>query len=292
MYHGGIPSPPISYFDVGPIRVHFYALCIIVGIGIAVLLTNTRLKRRGVESGKVVDVAIWAVPIGIVGGRFYHVFTHPSDYFAAGDNLFNIFAIWQGGLAIFGSIIFGTIGAYIGCRRAHINFFTFADALAPGLLLAQAFGRLGNYFNQELYGGPTKLPWGLQISQSSPAFPAGLPADTLFQPLFLYEMILDIAGAMTILLLGRRIRFRRGQQIGLYFLWYGIIRAYLESLRLDPTEAYLFGLKINEDVAIFAAIIGLVIFLVARRLDIPPEEPQPATTDDEEEASPSEVSTV
>ncbi|MCU1528674.1 MAG: prolipoprotein diacylglyceryl transferase [Frondihabitans sp.] len=287
MYHGGIPSPSISSFHVGPIDVHFYALCIIVGIAIAVFVTNTRLKRRGVESGKVIDVAIWAVPIGIVGGRFYHVFTHPSDYLAAGDNLWNIFAIWEGGLAIFGSIIFGTIGAYIGCRRAHINFFTFADALAPGLLLAQAFGRLGNYFNQELYGGPTKLPWGLQISQSSPAFPAGLPANTLFQPLFLYEMIFDIGGAIVIMLLGRRITFRRGQQIGLYFLWYGIVRAYLESLRLDPTEAYLFGLKINEDVAIFAALVGLIIFVVAGRRGSPQEEPDSIV--DDEAAAPSAV---
>lgn len=274
MYHGGIPSPSVSYFDVGPLRIHFYALCIIAGIGIAVAVSNARLVRRGVESGKVVDIALWAVPVGLVGGRFYHVFTHPGDYFAAGDNIWNIFAIWEGGLAIFGSILFGTLGAYIGCRRAHVNFFTFADALAPGLLLAQAFGRLGNYFNQELYGGPTTLPWGLQISPSSLAFPAGLPADTLFQPLFLYEMIFDILGAVAIMLLGRRIVFHRGQQIGLYFLWYGIVRAYLESLRLDPTEAIVLGLKVNELVAMVAALIGLVVFVVAGRIGVPPEQPE------------------
>jgi prolipoprotein diacylglyceryl transferase len=190
------------------------------------------------------------------------VFTHPGDYFYKGANLWTIFAVWDGGLAIFGSILFGTLGIYIGCRRAGIRFFAFADALVPGLLFAQAFGRLGNYFNQELYGPPTTLPWGLQISSSSAAYPPGLPAGTLFQPLFLYEMIWDIVGAVVIILLGRRFVMSWGKAMGVYFLWYGTGRAYLETLRIDPTEFHFLGEKINTDVAAVAAIFGLVVLIV------------------------------
>ena len=262
----GIPSPPISFIQVGPVTVHFYALCLLVGMIIAVAVTNRRLVRRGVESGKIIDIALWAIPIAIIGGRLYHVVTHPTDYFAPGDHPWNIFAVWQGGLAIFGSILFGTVGAYIGCRRAGVRFLTFADALAPGMLLAQAFGRFGNYFNQELYGNPTTLPWGLQISTTSPAYPPNTPAGTLFQPLFLYETIWNIGGALLLIfILERRFSLHRGQAIGFYFLWYGFARAILESMRDDPTEFYFAGLKINEDVAILAAALGLVLILVCRR---------------------------
>lgn len=257
-----IPSPPISSFQVGPLTIHFYALCILGGIAIAAALTARRIAHAGIPRSVVLDVSMWAVVVGIVGGRLYHVFTHPGDYFYQGANLWTIFAVWDGGLAIFGSILFGTLGIYIGCRRAGIRFFAFADALAPGLLFAQAFGRLGNYFNQELFGPPTTLPWGLQIHSSSPAFPAGVPAGTLFQPLFLYEMIWDIAGAFLILFLSRRFVMSWGKAMGTYFLWYGTGRAYLETLRLDPTEFHFLGEKINTDVAAAAAIFGLVILIV------------------------------
>jgi prolipoprotein diacylglyceryl transferase len=262
MTHLSIPSPPISYFMIGPITVHFYALCILGGIIIAAIVTSRRIAKVGIPRGVVLDVSMWAVIVGIIGGRLYHVVTHPTDYFYKGADLWTIFAIWDGGLAIFGSILFGTLGIYIGCRRAGIRFFSFADALAPGLLFAQAFGRLGNYFNQELYGPPTTLPWGLQIHSSSPAFPAGVPAGTLFQPLFLYEMIWDIAGAFLILFLSRRFVMSWGKAMGTYFLWYGTGRAYLETLRLDPTEFHFLGEKINTDVAAAAAIFGLVILIV------------------------------
>jgi len=262
MTHLSIPSPPISYFMIGPITVHFYALCILGGIIIAAVVTSTRIAKVGIPRGVVLDVSMWAVIVGIIGGRLYHVVTHPGDYFYPGANLWTIFAVWDGGLAIFGSILFGTLGIYIGCRRAGIRFFAFADALAPGLLFAQAFGRLGNYFNQELYGPPTTLPWGLQIHSSSPAFPAGVPAGTLFQPLFLYEMIWDIAGAFLILFLSRPFVMSWGKAMGTYFLWYGTGRAYLETLRLDPTEFHFLGEKINTDVAAAAAIFGLIILIV------------------------------
>jgi prolipoprotein diacylglyceryl transferase len=262
MQHLSIPSPPVNYFMIGPVTVHFYALCILGGIIIAAVVTARRIAKVGIPRGVVLDVSMWAVIVGIVGGRLYHVFTHPGDYFYKGANLWTIFAVWDGGLAIFGSILFGTLGIYIGCRRAGIRFFAFADALAPGLLFAQAFGRLGNYFNQELYGPPTTLPWGLQIHSSSPAFPAGVPAGTLFQPLFLYEMIWDIAGAFLILFLSRRFVMSWGKAMGTYFLWYGTGRAYLETLRLDPTEFHFLGEKINTDVAAAVAIFGLIILIV------------------------------
>jgi prolipoprotein diacylglyceryl transferase len=260
--HLSIPSPPISSFNIGPLTIHFYALCILGGIIIAAALTARRIAQAGTPRGVVLDVSMWAVVVGIFGGRLYHVFTHPGDYFYKGANLWTIFAVWDGGLAIFGSILFGTLGIFIGCRRAGIRFFAFADALAPGLLFAQAFGRLGNYFNQELYGPPTTLPWGLEIRASSPAFPPGLPPGTLFQPLFLYEMLWDIAGAVVIILLGRRFVMSWGKAMGTYFLWYGTGRAYLETLRLDPTEFHFLGQKINTDVAVAVAIFGLVILIV------------------------------
>lgn len=263
----GIPSPPSNGFTIGPVTVHYYALCILGGIVIASFVTASRLRSRGISGGSVIDVAIWAVPIGLVGGRFYHVLTHPTDYFFAGANLWNVFALWEGGLAIYGSILAGTLGAFIGCRRADIRFVDFVDALAPGMLLAQAFGRLGNYCNQELFGNPTTLPWGLQIHPESPAFPPGLPAGTLFQPLFLYELLWDVAGAVLIIVLGKRLRLPTGAPIGLYFLWYGAGRAYLETLRLDPTELLIGGVKFNTFAALVAALLGAVVIVIAIRRD-------------------------
>ncbi|MHB1172586.1 MAG: prolipoprotein diacylglyceryl transferase [Lacisediminihabitans sp.] len=272
--HASIPSPPISYFDIGPLRIHFYALCILTGIVIATWLTQRRLSKRGAESGLVIDIALWAVPLGIVGGRFYHVFTHPNDYFFPGADLWKVFFVWEGGLAIFGAIIAGSFGAYIACRRRGLRFWAFADALAPGLLLAQAFGRFGNYFNHELFGTPTTLPWGLQIESTNPAFPAGLPAGTLFHPLFLYEMIWNIIGATLIILLDRKFQLHSGKTLGLYFIWYGTARAWLESFRLDPTEFDLFGIKINVITAVIVAIAGVVLIVVqTRRHPEPPSGP-------------------
>ena len=142
---------------------------------------------------------LWAVPLGIIGGRIFHVLTHPDDYFYAGANLLKTLYIWEGGMAIFGALILGGVGAFIGCRMSGLRFWSFADAVAPALLLAQAFGRFGNYFNHELFGLPTNLPWGLEIESTNPAFPAGLPADTLFHPTFLYEIIWNLLGVVVLL---------------------------------------------------------------------------------------------
>ena len=266
-----IPSPGISYLDLGPLTIHFYALFILAGIAAAVWLASRRLTQRGGPPGVVLDIALWAVPFGIVGGRFYHVVTHPGDYFYPGANLLKVFYVWEGGLAIFGAILVGGVGAYIACRRSGIRFLSFADALAPGMLIAQAMGRLGNYFNHELFGAPTTLPWGLQIESTNPAFPAGLPAGTLFQPLFLYEMIWNLIGVAVILLVERRFRLRWGKSIGLYFIWYGIGRTWLEALRLDPTEYLFLGLKINMVTAMTIALLGLVLILIQQRRHPEPE---------------------
>jgi prolipoprotein diacylglyceryl transferase len=266
-----IPIPGASFFQIGPFRVHFFALFVITAVVLAVILSSRRLSRRGGEPGIVLDITLWAVPFGIVGGRLYHVVTHPNDYFFAGADLWKVLYVWEGGIAIFGVIVFGSLGAWIACRRYGIRFLSFADAVAPGLIFAQAFGRIGDYFGQELFGNPTTLPWGLQIDPSRPAFPAGLPADTLFLPLFLYEMLWNLIGFAIILLIDRRFTLRWGKAIGLYLILYGTGRSWLETLRLDPTEFEILGLKINMIIAILIAVLGVVLIIVQQRRHPEPE---------------------
>jgi prolipoprotein diacylglyceryl transferase len=262
-----IPSPPEEWavFNVWIFQIHTYAICILVGIVVAILLTSRRLTKRGAEPGVVIDVALWAVPLGIIAARLWHVFTHPADYFGGGrtfgDTLWGIVQIWEGGNAIFGSLVGGAIGVWIGCRLTGLRFWSFADALAPGLLLAQAIGRLGNWFNHELFGQPTNLPWGLEIESTNPAFPAGLAPGTLFHPTFLYEMLWNIFGAILLLLIEREWRLQWGKLFALYLVWYGVGRIWFESIRVDPSELFL-GLRINVWGAILAVLLGLVIFLV------------------------------
>ncbi|MCU1576004.1 MAG: Diacylglyceryl transferase [Leifsonia sp.] len=274
MWHSSIPSPDpsLASFTLGPFVIHTYALCILAGIIAATIWTSRRLSKRGGEPGVVLDIILWAVPLGIVGARIYHVLTHPTDYFYPGANLWNTFAIWDGGNALFGSLLGGAVGAYIGCRMSGIRFWSFADALAPGMLLAQSMGRLGNYFNHELFGLPTNLPWGLQIEQTNPAFPVGLPAGTLFQPLFLYEIIWNCIGIVVIILFERRFHLRWGKTFGLYLIWYGIGRSYLESIRIDPSEFSFLGIPSNVWAAFGAVIVGIVIIAVQRRRH-PGQEP-------------------
>jgi prolipoprotein diacylglyceryl transferase len=259
-----IPSPSVSYFQVGPLQIHFYALCILAGIIAAALLTNHRLNKRGAERGIILDMILWTVPFGIVGARIFHVLTHPNDYFFPGAELWKVIAIWEGGIAIFGALIGGAIGAYIGCRVLGLRFWTFADALAPGLLLAQAFGRFGNYFNHELFGTPTNGWWGLEIESSNPAYPIGLPDGTLFQPTFAYEVIWNLLGVAVILLLERKLGLQWGKVIAVYLIWYGLGRIVWESIRIDPSEIF-FGLRVNVWAAIFAVVAGILIFVVQSR---------------------------
>jgi len=262
-----IPSPPSSWaqFQIGPLTIHAYALCIIAGIIAAVLILGHRLNRRGIESGFAVDIALWSVPLGIVCARFYHVFTHVGDYFAPGDNLWNVFAIWDGGNALYGSLIGGAIGIWIACRRAKVRFWSIADALAPALLVAQSLGRLGNYFNHELFGLPTTLPWGLQIESTNPKFPPGLPVGTLFQPLFLYEIIWNLLGFALILYLERRFTLQWGKVLAAYLIWYGAGRSYLESIRIDPSSIGYLGIPANVWASLAAVALGVVLFAIQTR---------------------------
>ena len=271
-----IPSPPLAWatWQVGPLTLHAYALCILAGIVAAVVITGRRLDARGVPKGFVVDAAIWAVPLGIVGARIYHVLTHTGDYFHAGADLWQVFAIWDGGNAIYGGLIGGALGALIACRRAGVRLWSFADALAPGLMVAQAVGRLGNWFNHELFGLPTTLPWGLEIESTNRAFPAGLPAGTLFQPLFLYELLWNLLGAALIVLLGRRVRLQWGRAFGLYLVWYGVVRSVLESIRIDPTSDRLLGVPANDWGSFVAIALG-VLLIVVQSVRHPEPEPSP-----------------
>ncbi|MET0479919.1 MAG: prolipoprotein diacylglyceryl transferase [Mycetocola sp.] len=262
--HLSIPSPDISSIQLGNFTIHFYALCILAGIIAAAFLTNHRLTKRGAEPGIVLDIILWAVPFGIVGARIFHVLTHPNDYFYPGADLLRTLYIWEGGIAIFGALIGGAIGAWLGCRMTGIRFWTFADAVAPALLLAQAFGRFGNYFNQELFGIPTTLHWGLEIDESNAAWPVGLPAGTLFHPTFLYEVIWNLAGVAVILLLERKFRLQWGKALAVYLLWYGVARTVWESIRIDPSEDFL-GLRVNVWAALLAILVGLVILFVQSR---------------------------
>jgi prolipoprotein diacylglyceryl transferase len=259
-----IPAPSISSFTVGPFVVHIYALFILTGIVLAIWIANHRLTKRGGESGVAIDIALWAVPFGIVGGRIFHVLTHLGDYFYEGADYSAIVRIWEGGLAIYGAILFGLLGAWIGARVAGVRFWSFVDAVAPGVLLAQAIGRWGNYFNQELFGTPTTLPWGLEIDQTNPAYPAGLPAGVLFHPTFLYESIWSLIGVVLLINLDKRFELRWGKMFALYIAFYSVGRIWTESLRLDPSEV-IFGLRTNIWSALAGILAAIVIWRVQSR---------------------------
>lgn len=265
-----IPSPGISVLSFGPVTVHIYALCIMAGIVVAALLTNHRLTRRGAEPWVVIDICLLAVPLAIIVARLYHVFTHADFYFREGQEWWNPFVrdaiwnIWDGGIAIYGALIGGAVGAWLGCKWTGIRFWTFADALAPGLLLAQAIGRFGNWFNQELFGQPTDLPWGLEIDADNPAFPIGLAPDTLFHPTFLYEVVWNLIGVFVLLWAGHRFALQWGRLFGLYLVWYSAGRVVWESIRIDPSDIIL-GLRTNVWAAIIGVVVGLAILWVQKR---------------------------
>ncbi|MEJ1087541.1 prolipoprotein diacylglyceryl transferase [Microbacterium sp. Mu-80] len=294
-----IPSPPVSYFQIGPLTIRFYALCIIAGIVAAVLLTNHRLTKRGAEKWVVIDIAIIAVPLGIIGARIFHVLTHPDFYFGPGKNTWNpfepgsVWAIWEGGIAIFGALLGGAVGAWLGCKWTGIRFWTFADALAPGLLLAQAMGRFGNWFNHELFGLPTDLPWGLEIESDNPAFPPGLAEGTLFHPTFLYEVLWNGLGVIVLLWAGAKLRLQWGKLFALYLVWYSAGRIVWESIRIDPSEIIL-GLRSNVWAAIIGVVVGIVIMIVQTRrhpgVELSPYVPgrEPASADVQSQDYPSD----
>ncbi|WP_083315221.1 prolipoprotein diacylglyceryl transferase [Micrococcus sp. HMSC067E09] len=264
-----IPSPGWSGFEIGPLTIHAYALCIIAGVIAALWLGSIRWRRRGGPAGRVLDVAIWAIPFGFVGGRLYHVFSSPDRYFGpnydgTGDPI-QILYVWNGGLGIWGAIALGAVGAWIGTRRYGYRLTAFGDAVAPGILLAQAIGRWGNWFNQELFGGPTDQPWGLQVDPEH--VPSGYAEDTLFHPTFLYESLWNVIGVGVLLLLDRRLRLRRGAMIWAYVAWYTLGRVWIEMMRIDDAQMItLFGTtqRLNVWTSLLLLAIALVMFAVCR----------------------------
>jgi prolipoprotein diacylglyceryl transferase len=265
-----IPSPSQSVWHLGPIPIRAYALCIVAGILVAIYLAGHRLRARGANEDAIWNIAKWAVPFGIVGGRIYHVATDPELYFLHGNDPVDAFKIWDGGLGIPGAIFFGGLGAWIGCRRIGVRFDSFADAAAPGIVLAQAIGRWGNWFNNELYGRSTDLPWKLQIhcidvesgySQICPT--TGTNQLGYFQPTFLYESLWDAALAVVLLYVGRRYVLGRGRLFALYMMGYSVGRFWVELLRSD-TANHILGLRVNTWTSMIAFVAGLIWFTTRR----------------------------
>jgi prolipoprotein diacylglyceryl transferase len=260
-----IPSPGQSVWHLGPFPVRGYALCIILGVVVAIWMGERRWAARGGLRGQVSDISIWAVPFGLVGGRLYHVVTDPARYFGEGGDPVTALYVWQGGLGIWGAIALGGVGAWIGARRAGIKVPPLADALAPGIVVAQAIGRWGNWFNQELYGRPTTLPWGLEIDQEH-RVPGYSDPGLLFHPTYLYECIWDLGAAGLVIWADRRFRLGHGRAFALYVMAYTAGRGWIEYLRIDTVEANdVLGLRLNVWTSIVLFVLSAAYFVVVGR---------------------------
>ncbi|GAA3864185.1 prolipoprotein diacylglyceryl transferase [Saccharothrix violaceirubra] len=268
-YLAAIPSPPQGVWHLGPIPIRAYALCIILGIVVAIWWGERRWVARGGVKGEVTDIAVFAVPFGLVGGRLYHVATDYQKYFGEGRNPWEALAIWNGGLGIWGAIALGAVGAWIACRKRGIPLPAMADAVAPGIVVAQAIGRLGNYFNQELYGGPTTLPWGLEIYERT--LPSGIKDDLngvatdltpidVVHPTFLYELLWNLGVALLVVWADRRFRLGHGRAFALYVAGYTAGRFWIELMRTDPATP-VFGIRINVITSV-VVFLGAVIYML------------------------------
>lgn len=266
MLLASFPSPSRGVLELGPVPLRAYALFIILGIVVAVWWGNKRWVARGGDDGAVADIAVFAVPFGLVGGRLYHVATDWRQYFGEGANPVDALKIWEGGLGIWGAVALGGVGAWIGCRRRGIPLPAFADAIGAPIVVAQAIGRIGNYFNQELYGRETSLPWGLEIfqrvdAQGNPdtiggSVPDGATAIAVVHPTFLYELLWNLGVAALVVWADRRFRLGHGRAFALYVAGYCAGRFWIELMRDDPATMVL-GTRIN----VFTA--GIVLVLAA-----------------------------
>ncbi len=272
-YLATIPSPDRGVWHLGPIPLRAYALCIIAGIIVAIWWGERRWAARGGTKGTVIDIAVFAVPFGLVGGRLYHVITDPELYFTEGKNPWNAFAIWDGGLGIWGAIALGAVGALIACRRKGIPLPAMADAIAPGIVVAQAIGRIGNYFNQELYGAHTDLPWGLEVYQRfNPEDPDNLLngvatghiplPESPVHPTFLYELIWNLLVALLVVWADRRFKLGHGRAFALYVAGYTVGRGWIEMMRTD-TANHILGLRVNVWTSILLFAAAVVYFVLA-----------------------------
>ncbi len=264
-----IPSPSQGVWHLGPLPIRAYALCIITGVIAAVWLGEKRWVARGGKEGQVGDIALIAVPFGLVGARLYHVATDHDLYFGSGKNAWGALEIWHGGLGIWGAIAGGCLGGAIACRRQGIRMRPLLDALAPALLLAQAIGRWGNYFNQELFGRPTTHPWGLKIALEHR--PVGYEKFATFHPTFLYESIWDLSAMGVLLWLDRKLKLGFGRCFALYVLLYCIGRGWIEDLRIDTVEYHPLGLRLNVWTSIILGGAALIYFVLAGRRHPAPE---------------------
>lgn len=289
-----IPSPTTSVWHLFGLPVRAYALCIVLGIVVAVLVMEFRLRRRGVAPWASLDMAVWAVPFGIVGARIYHVITSPGDYFGSGGEPIRALYIWEGGLGIWGAIAGGALGAWFAARQLGLPLTVFADALAPGLPLAQAVGRFGNWFNNELYGGVTTLPWGLRVHDMDRANPGratvidGEPVTLpdLYHPTFLYEALWNVGVAVLVLLLDRRFKFGRGRAFALYVMAYTVGRFWIEMMRTDEATEF-FGVRLNVFTSVVVFLGALAYFLIRKGpreyvvpVDAPETAPEPSADSD------------
>ncbi|HEY9437806.1 MAG TPA: prolipoprotein diacylglyceryl transferase [Streptomyces sp.] len=275
-----IPSPSTGVINLGPIPLRGYAFCIIIGVFVAVWFGNKRWVARGGRAGTVADIAVWAVPFGLVGGRLYHVITDYQLYFSDGENWVDAFKVWQGGLGIWGAIALGSVGAWIGCRRRGIPLPAWADALAPGVAFAQAIGRWGNWFNQELYGKQTDVPWAVKISDGVNR------VEGTYHPTFLYESLWCIGVALLVIWADRRFKLGHGRAFALYVAAYCTGRAWIEYMRVDEAH-HILGLRLNDWTSMIVFVLAVTYIVISAKVRPGREEvvePAPAELSKEGDA--------
>lgn len=253
-----LPSPPVRSFQIGPLTIYVYALCIMAGIALAWWLTLRRLRDRGARVGQFDSMMGWAVVCGIAGARAYHVITDHELYFGPGRDPVDALRIWHGGLGIWGGVIGGGLAVLVWCRAHQVRFGAVADAVAPALLLAQGVGRIGNWFNQELFGRPSTLPWALRIDPAHR--PSGYGAYATFHPTFLYELVWDITGGLILLWASRRFSLGRGKSFTVYVAYYCLGRFFIEALRIDPANR-IGGLRLNNWTSALGFVLAVGLFL-------------------------------
>lgn len=295
-----IPSPPQGVWFIGPIPLRAYALCIIAGIIAAVWIGSRRWLARGGREGTVIDIAVFAVPFGLVGGRLYHVATDWYKYFGPDRNPLDALKVWEGGLGIWGAVALGAVGAWIGCRRRGVPLSAFADAVAPGIILAQAIGRLGNWFNQELYGAPTDVPWGLEIYRridpaTGLADPiTGVAMDstpiTVVHPTFLYELLWNLGVFLLVIWADRKFRMGHGRVFALYVAGYTAGRLWIEMMRTDDAT-HILGIRINvfTSLIVFALAVLYLVLVRGKREDPELLRGKPMPGDDDAAATPEQA---
>ncbi|WP_256989397.1 prolipoprotein diacylglyceryl transferase [Rhodococcus sp. 05-2254-6] len=288
-----IPSPPQGVWHVGPLALRAYALFIIIGIVVSVVWGDRRWVARGGTKGTVLDVAVWAVPFGLLGGRLYHVATDWKTYFGPGGNPIEALYVWNGGLGIWGAVFLGGVGAWIACRRRGIPLPAFGDAVGPPILLAQAIGRIGNYFNQELYGRATTQPWGLEIYERVDANGRLDPlngvstgfVEKVVHPTFLYELLWSVAVVVLLVLVDRKYTIGHGRLFALYVAGYCAGRFWVELMR-DDFATTIAGIRINTFTSAIIFVLAVAYFVIATKGR---EEPATLRSNDDEDREVSEV---